>query len=93
MELDFIDLGLILKADDFQVQEGLSDEMLFISVKQYLLDMLSDENCPIYDFGYAPDNTADGQDELLHNGTLIRIIVYEKFVGHALQMSMLKMSE
>ncbi|KVV16333.1 hypothetical protein [Flavobacterium sp. TAB 87] len=87
MELKFIDLGLILKADDLEVPETLQDETLFISVKPFLLALLSNDMCPIHHFGHAPDNTADGQDELLHHGTLIRIIVDEKYVGVDLECS------
>lgn len=87
MDLEFIDLGLILKADDLEVTEGLMDEVLFKKVKSYLLSLLSNEVCPIHYFGYAPDNTADGQNELLYDGTLIRIIVDEKYVGVDLDCS------
>lgn len=81
MELNFIDLGLLLKADNIEVPYGLIDETLFLTVKPYLLDLLSDNKTEIYHFGYAPDNTSDGQDELLYEGTLFRIIVNEKYVG------------
>ncbi len=87
MDIDFIDLGLILKADDLDIAEGLQDEILFLTVKPFLLDLLSNENCAIHYFGYAPDNTADGQDELLHHGTLIRIVVNEKYAGVDLECS------
>nr|WP_315155754.1 hypothetical protein [uncultured Flavobacterium sp.] len=81
MDIEFIDLGLIVYADNFDVPEDLSDETLFLTLKPCLLELLSNENCRIHYFGYAPDNTADGQDELLYNGILIRIIVNEKYVG------------
>lgn len=54
---------------------------MFLTVKQNLLDLLSDNDTELYRFGYAPDNTSDGQDELLYDGTLFRIIVNEKYVG------------
>ena len=81
MQLNFIDVGLIIKAENIEVPYGLIDETLFLAVKPYLLDLLSDNETDLYSFGYAPDNTSDGQDELLYDGTLFRIIVNEKYVG------------
>lgn len=81
MQLNFIDLGLLLKADNIEIPYGLIDEPLFLTVKPYLLELLNNSETEIYHFGHAPDNTSDGQDELLYDGTLFRIIVNEKYVG------------
>ena len=81
MQLNFIDLGLLLKADNIEIPYGLIDEPLFLTVKPYLLELLNNGETEIYHFGHAPDNTSDGQDELLYDGTLFRIIVNEKYVG------------
>jgi hypothetical protein len=48
------------------------DELLFLHFKSTLLDLL--DNSGIIYFGHAPDNTADGSDELLSEGTFFRII-------------------
>ncbi|WP_170151319.1 hypothetical protein [Flavobacterium weaverense] len=49
-----------------------------MSVKLYLLELLNDSETEIYHFGYAPDQTSDGQDDLLYEGTWFRKIVNEK---------------
>jgi hypothetical protein len=87
MNLNFIDLGLILKVDNIIVNNQLQDEVLFLNVRRYLVNLLDDEATKIYHFGYAPDNTSDGQDELLHHGTLTRIIVHEKYVDVDLEFT------
>lgn len=81
MDLEFIDLVLLLKADKQEVPHGLEGEALFLTVKSPLLELLAEQKTKLYHFGYAPDNTADGQDELLHDGTLYSIIVNNKYVG------------
>lgn len=93
MKLEFIDLGLLLKADNLTIPYGLQDELLFVCVKAYLLELLNDPVTEIYHFGYAPDNTADGQDELLYDGNLFRIIVNEKYVGVGLESSPLEVKK
>ena len=60
---------------------GLSDEALFLSVRSHLAGLLCGAGAEIFHFGPAPDNTADGQDELLENGIFYRIIGYEKNLG------------
>ncbi len=81
MELEFIDIALTLKANDLEVPDDLQDELLFLTVRSQVLELLSDENTIIHHFGYAPDNTGDGQDELLESGTYYRIIGYQKNLG------------
>ena len=81
MDLEFIDLVLLLKAEKQEVPYGLEDEALFLTVKSTLLELLAEQKTKLYHFGYAPDNTADGQGELLYDGTLYSINVNEKYVG------------
>ena len=87
MELNFDDYALTIKADGIDVPYHLKDEPLFLTVRSYLIDLLTQEQTEIYHFGYAPDNTADGQDELLENGVFFRIIGYEKNLGIDLESS------
>ena len=87
MELEFSEFALTIETKLTEVPYGLSDEVLFLSVKNDLLYLLSDKNTTIHYFGYAPDNTADGQDELLTDGVFYRIIGYEKNLGVDLESS------
>lgn len=86
MELDFEDLALTIRAGDLDVPFGLRDEALFLTVRSHLLELLCSKT-EIFCFGMAPDNTADGQDELLQNGIFYRIIGYEKNLGIDLENS------
>lgn len=74
MESEF---ALTIKAKEIEIPFGLKDELLFISIKNNLLNLLEDKNTRIEYFGYAPDNTADNQDNLLNDGIFYRIIAYE----------------
>jgi hypothetical protein len=81
MQFDFQDFALTIEAEDISVPYGLSDELLFLKIKNHLIELLSDEKTPITYFGLAPDNTADNQDRLLIEGVFYRIIGYEKNLG------------
>lgn len=81
MELQFEDFALTIKATNLDVPYNLMDEPLFIAVRSHLIELLSSQLTEIFYFGVAPDNTADGQDELLENGVFYRIIAYEKNLG------------
>ncbi|SHM06371.1 hypothetical protein [Flavobacterium saccharophilum] len=87
MELHFEDLALTIKATDLDVPYNMRDETLFLTVRSDLTDLLSNKKTEIFYFGLAPDNTADGQDELLENGIFYRIIGYEKNLGIDLESS------
>ncbi|SHH17067.1 hypothetical protein SAMN05444388_107152 [Flavobacterium johnsoniae] len=65
---------------------GLKDEALFLTVRSHLIELLCTRS-EIFYFGMAPDNTADGQDELLQDGVFYRIIGYEKNLGIDLENS------
>ncbi|WET03957.1 hypothetical protein P0R33_06365 [Flavobacterium sp. YJ01] len=81
MELHFEDFALTVRAGRLDVPYGLTDQNLFMAVRPHLLELLSSKKTEIFCFGTAPDHTADGQDELLENGVLYRIIAYEKNLG------------
>lgn len=81
MELTFSEFALTIETKDINVPFGLTDELLFLKVKSHLIELLSDNRTKITYFGYAPDNTADNQDELLNDGVFYRIIGYEKNLG------------
>lgn len=81
MELHFEDFALTLRAGGLVVPYGLADDTLFLAVRAHLTEVLRDGSTEIFFFGAAPDNTADGQDELLENGIYFRIIAYEKNLG------------
>lgn len=64
MELIFNEFALTISADGLTVPFTLKDDDLFNSVKEDLIFRLSNDNTVIHYFGFAPDNTADCQDEL-----------------------------
>ena len=78
MHNEEIEYSLTVEAKDFIVPKDIIDEVLFLTVKQDVLDVLNDPNTDITYFGFAPDNTADNQDDLLLDGVFFRIIAYNK---------------
>jgi hypothetical protein len=86
MELHFEDLALTIRAANMDVPFGLKDEILFLTVRSHLIELLCSKT-EISCFGIAPDNNADGHDELLQNGVFFRIIGYEKNLGINLENS------
>lgn len=87
MQLHFDDFALTIAAGNIEVHYGSLDELLFLQVRQDVLDKLKDKTTEVVHIGYAPDNTADAQDELLTNGIFYRIIGYEKNLGVDLDSS------
>lgn len=87
MDLNFEEYSLTISANDYNVPFSLNDEDLYNVIKKDLLSILSDINTNIHYFGFAPDNTSDGQDELLTDGVFFRIIGYEKNLGIDLDSS------
>ena len=81
MKLEFLELALIFRAKDLAVPVDLKDDDLFIEIRPTLISLLNDDSTEVIYFGMAPDNTADGQDELLLEGTFFRIICNEKYLG------------
>lgn len=73
-----MDLCLIFSAGDVDIPD-YRDEVLFMHFKPTLLEIIDDAE--IIHFGYAPDNTADGDDDLLEDGTFFRIICAAERVG------------
>lgn len=80
MNLEFESYSLIIDANNFEVPD-LIDNELFLYVKEHLIELLKNENTEIIHFGYAPDNTADGNDELLTDGVFYRIICEDRYLG------------
>jgi len=80
MDLDFEDYALIIDSNGFEAPD-LTDENLYLFVKDYLINLLKSNDCKVVHFGYAPDNTADNNDELLNNGVYFRIIAQDKYLG------------
>jgi hypothetical protein len=81
MNNEEVEYSLTIEAKDFIITNGIIDDVLFLIVKQDLLDVLNDPNTDITYFGFAPDNTADNQDDLLLDGIFFRIIAYNKDMG------------
>lgn len=80
MDLEFESLALTINANGCIVPD-LIDYELFVTVKKNLISLLKGSNIEIVHFGYAPDNTADGNDELLNDGTYFRIICEDRYLG------------
>jgi hypothetical protein len=81
MELHFDEFALTINANNLEVPWGMIDETLFLTVRKDLIELLANPDTSIHYFGYAPDNAADEQDELLSDGVFFRIIGYEKNLG------------
>lgn len=81
MELHFDEFALTVSAGNLEVPYGSRDEVLFLQVREAVLAILKDPATAIVYFGYAPDNTADGLEDLLTDGVFYRIIGYEKNLG------------
>lgn len=87
MNNEEIEYSLTVEAKDFIVPKEMYDEVLFLTVKQDVLDVLNYPDTVITYFGFAPDNTADNQDDLLLDGVFYRIIAYNKDLGLTLESS------
>lgn len=85
MNNEEVEYSLTIEAKDFILSNGIIDDVLFLTVKQDVLDVLNDPNTDIIYFGFAPDNTADNQDDLLLDGVFFRIIAYNKDLGLTLE--------
>ena len=85
MNNEEIEYSLTVEAKDFIVPKEMYDEVLFLTVKQDVLDVLNYPDTVITYFGFAPDNTADNQDDLLLDGVFFRIIAYNKDLGLTLE--------
>lgn len=87
MNNEEIEYSLTVEAKDFIIPKEMYDEVLFLTVKQDVLDVLNYPDTVITYFGFAPDNTADNQDDLLLDGVFFRIIAYNKDLGLKLESS------
>jgi hypothetical protein len=73
-----MELCLVFTARD-EIIPNFTDDNLFDFYKSTLInEYLINPEIPF--FGYAPDNTADGNDNLLIDGTLFRIIAPQSFL-------------
>lgn len=73
-----MDLCLIITAGDIAIPE-LTDDNLFSFFKPTVLECILKSE--IIHFGFAPDNTADNQDDLLLNEILFRIVCPDNFLS------------
>jgi hypothetical protein len=80
MELEFENYALTIDANNLNVPD-LTDDNLYTFVKDNLIQLLKSNDCIIIHFGYAPDNTADNNDELLNDGVYYRIIAQDRYLG------------
>jgi hypothetical protein len=80
MELNFENLSLTIESKS-NVVPNLRDNDLFLVVKDEIIELLKNPFTEIIDFGLAPDNDADGQEELLNNGTFFRLIAPDRYLG------------
>lgn len=87
MNNEEIEFSLTIEAKNFIVPKNIIDEVLFLTVKQDVLDVLNFPDTAIIYFGFAPDNTADNQDDLLLDGVFFRIIAYNTDLGLTLESS------
>jgi len=85
MNNEEVEYSLTIEAKDFILPNGIIDDVLFLTVKQDVLDVLNAPDTAITYFGFAPDNTADNQDDLLLDGVFFRIIAYNKDLGLTLE--------
>lgn len=85
MNNEEVEYSLTIEAKDFFLPNGIIDDVLFLTVKQDVLDVLNAPDTAITYFGFAPDNTADNQDDLLLDGVFFRIIAYNKDLGLTLE--------
>lgn len=86
-----MNLYLIVAAEDDIEIPDFRDEILYLHFKSTVLKSL--ENPTVIYFGYAPDNTADGMDELLYDGNQFRIIAPKKYLGIKLKSDIKKIIE
>ena len=86
-ENEEIEYSLTVEAVNINLPTDMNDEVLFLTIKKDLLEILNDKSTEITYFGFAPDNTADNQDELLLDGLFFRIIAYNKDLDLTLDSS------
>lgn len=80
MELNFESLELILRTE-ITIFGQLGDKLLFEAIQPDLIDCINNLDTTFVYFGLAPDNDADGQEELLEHGTFYRIIAPDHLLG------------
>lgn len=80
MDLEFESYVLTIDANNINVPD-FSDDNLYNFVKEHLVHLLQSKDLKIIHFGYAPDNTADNNDELLNDGVFYRIIAQDRYLG------------
>jgi len=83
--MEDVNLCIILPAEDLEIPD-YQDELLLLHFKTDLIRLM--ESSKITFFGYAPDNTADGNDELLTDGIFFRLIAPDVLLNLTLESSL-----
>ena len=68
-------LSLTLEASNVNLAVGLPERDLFSHFQSKAVDLLKNNLLEVHHFGMVPDNGADGNDDLLFDGTLFRFDV------------------
>lgn len=74
-------LSMTLEASNITLPVGLSDSNLFSHFQSKAIELLKNDALGVHHFGMVPDNNAEGNDELLIDGTLFRFDVSQKLLG------------
>lgn len=74
-------LSLTLEASNVTLPIGASEGDLFSLFKSKAIELLKNDALGVHHFGMVPDNGAEGNDELLVDGTLFRFDVSQDLLG------------
>ncbi|WP_281298862.1 hypothetical protein [Flavobacterium limnophilum] len=74
-------LSLTIEASNVSLPVGMPDSNLFSHFQTKAIALLKDETLGVHHFGMVPDNSAEGNDELLVDGILFRFDANEELLG------------
>jgi hypothetical protein len=74
-------LSLTLEASNVTLAVGVSEGDLFSHYKSKAIELLKNDALGVHHFGMVPDNGAEGNDELLIDGTVFRFDVSQEILG------------
>lgn len=74
-------LSLTLEASNVALPVGVLERDLFSHFQARVIELLKKDTLEVHHFGRVPDNGADGNDELLLEGTLFRLDVSPELLG------------